>query len=417
MKKKLFLSGILGVALVFAIVVIGCDNDDGGEEKNTDPKVYFLSGSFGNVQFNLESSETSPSASVKGRSISRAVGDNYDLTGVLEDGAVLARLRGSYDPESRNWSVSARSSNDVVYTFDGRVDDAGGFRDANATIVEPTSADEWEPVFSPVAKRDTPWDFAGEPVESEESGMPSVALGYWSSSLDTGVIDGDEKILIPLGCLISDWKVKVITTETVKWSILSPYMIFIDQNQTLIKVTDMEDGTYEVINCYPYYKPTAANYAAALTAWMRLEEGAITGYEEHPLDREEAGDRWVYIDPAADDFPLCILPTVEEEQLLDFHQAKGWERWAVANNIQPSKRYAQYKFVFTDDNTFDMIQMIEGGGEGGALLYYSHENHYIFDSLEALNAANLQDERVFDKPLYSDEWIDLGVLKRTFTRN
>jgi hypothetical protein len=36
MKKKLFLSGILGVALVFAIVVIGCDNDDDGGGSNFD---------------------------------------------------------------------------------------------------------------------------------------------------------------------------------------------------------------------------------------------------------------------------------------------------------------------------------------------------------------------------------------------
>jgi hypothetical protein len=42
MKKKLFLSGILGMALVFAIAVISCDNDDGDEEKNTDPKTLVI---------------------------------------------------------------------------------------------------------------------------------------------------------------------------------------------------------------------------------------------------------------------------------------------------------------------------------------------------------------------------------------
>jgi hypothetical protein len=42
MNKKLFLSGILGVALVFAIAVISCNNDDGDEEKNTDPKTLVI---------------------------------------------------------------------------------------------------------------------------------------------------------------------------------------------------------------------------------------------------------------------------------------------------------------------------------------------------------------------------------------
>jgi hypothetical protein len=424
MKKKLFLSGILGVALVFAIAVIGCDNDDGDEGKNTDPTVYFLSGSFGDVQFNLESSsETSPSASVKGRSISRAVGDSYDLNGVLKDGAVLARLRGSYDLDSGNWSVSARSSNDVVYTFDGRIDNAGVFRGAGATIVIPPSesAKEWTPSFSPVTKSDTAWDFAGNPAESEASGMPSFAHGSWNAYWEKPVLgataDG-AKVSTSLRCIISDWKIKVIGTETREYGGDIPVdHIPIDQNQTIIEVIQADDGSYEVISCYPEYVPTAENYAAALTECLGLEERDIAIYDqEYPTEQPDG--RWVYMS-AQDRVTVCGGFLEEDnDKMLEFYAVNGWEAWAAANEVEPMKKYAKYKFVFTDDNvSFKMIQLIEGK-EDGTLWPMDFANTYAFDSLEALKAADLQEEHKVAFPHGKNgPHEDLGVLEMPFTRN
>jgi hypothetical protein len=427
MKTKRFLVFGLPVVLlaVSALLTMGlaaCDTGDGAGTgtNNTGDGPEFLSASFNSggktIQFNLQGGEGSSglSASVMNRSISRAAGldDGYDLTGVLRDDAVLARLRGSYDPESGNWSVSARSVDDVVYTFEGRVNGTGEFRDANATIVAPSAdLNEWEPVFSPVTRREEAgaWDLPGEPEESQASGMPSLALGYWSGSLVAGTAEE-----ISLGCLVSDWKVKVITTAPVEWSVISPYITLVDQNQTIIEVANPEDGVYEVISCYPYYAPTAENYAAAITDWLGLApENAVAHYEDYP-ERGDAPDRWVYIDPESG--PLCILPTEEFDQLLEFNLAKGWDRWAEEHNVTVAKKYAKYKFEFSDgNNTFDMIQMIEGGGTDGALSPDSYENHYVFDTLAALNAADLTEECRFASD-GDNNWENTGVLARTFTR-
>jgi hypothetical protein len=413
MKTKRFL--VFGLPVL--VLVLGLAVCDTGNDTDTDD-AFSLSGSFGNggksIQFNLQGDEGSSgiSSSVMGRSISRAAGldDGYDLTGILQDDEVLVRLRGTYDPESGNWSVSARSDEDVIYTFEGRVTGTGEFRDANATIVAPsTDTGEWAPVFAPVT-RATPWSITEEPVEIEASGMPSLALGYWGGSLHTGIIgETDEEVLIPLGCLISDWKVKVITNEAVEWSVILPYITLVDQNQTIIEVTNAGNGVYEVISCYPYYEPNATNFAAALTEWLGLPPvNAVAHYDEYP-NRMDAPERWVWIDPHAG--PLCILPTAEFEQLLEFYLAKGWDRWAEENNVTPARKYAKYKFEFSNDNnTFDMIQMIKGGGEGNTLSPDSYNNQYVFDTLQALNAAALTEECLFD----GSE--NKGVLKRTFTR-
>jgi hypothetical protein len=421
MKTKRFL--VFGLPVV--LLALGLAMCDVGGDPGSGTLTSFLSGflSVGGhtVYFNLQDDDDSSllSASAKGVSINKSEGldDGYDLTGVLEDGPVLARLRGSYDPETGNWAVSARSAEDVVYTFEGRVDSTGEFRDANATIVEPSSTetDEWAPVFAPVT-RATPWDLR-EPEESTASGMPPFAFGYWSGSLHTGVTDGEteQEVLIPLGCLISDWKVKVTNNGEADWSVMSTYNTLVDQNQTIIKVENKENGTYEVISCYPYYKPDE-NYAKAVAAWLGLNENDVKFYTSYP-DRGDAGDRWVWIDPQAVGPPLCILPTDEFEKLLEFYSAKGWERWAEENNVTSTRKYAKYKFVFSDENkTFDMIQMIKGGGEDGVLSSDALDNTYIFDTLSDLNEADLKEEHTFGTEEESEEVTDLGVLKRTFTR-
>jgi spermidine/putrescine-binding protein len=46
MNKKLFLMGILGIALVFGLVLVGCDKDDGDSNKGT-LTIYNSSGTTG----------------------------------------------------------------------------------------------------------------------------------------------------------------------------------------------------------------------------------------------------------------------------------------------------------------------------------------------------------------------------------
>jgi hypothetical protein len=342
---------------------------------------------------------------------------------VLEYDNVLVRLSGSYDRNSGNWSVSARygeGDSEAIYTIDGSVDNGGDFRGAGATIVVPDDdPDEWAPAFFQVTKSGATWSPAGEPVNSKtEGGMPSVAHGYWSGEWDTPVLGlEDAKIITSVRCVISDWKIKIIGTETRMYGDGADIPVsqeLIDQNQTIIEVTEEEDGSYTVISCYPEYVPTVQDFAAALTEYLELGAEDIEAISVFPETLPEG--RWVYQSPF-DRVPTCVnFLETDNEKLLEFYAVNGWEAWAVENGVEPEKKYAQYKFVFDGDNAFKMVRMIgwlDGHEEQWAI---PSGNHYTYDSLADLKDAELHEEHKIAVPSPDAYPIDTGVFEMPFTR-
>jgi hypothetical protein len=409
-KGKVFALGMWAAALTFGLILAGCSHGGG----DPDPE-FSLSGSFGGtgggqVHFDLESEEDLLSASVM-----RAVGDDgsYPLNGVLQDGtAPIERLQGYYDPIDGSWSVSARSGDNVVYTIDGMVGNAGAFLGAGATIVKSVAGNEWAPSFSPATETGA-WNL-GAPQAGTAYDMPSSRHGYWIGAWE-GDVSGlqGEKIFRSLQCLISGWKIKVTGTETYT---IAEGSIPIDQNQTIIEVNEVGD-TYEVISCYPEYKPDAEKFAAALTEYLGLSAGDITYYNSYS---PELTGRWVYMD-TNDLAPVCggDFTDADYKKMVEFYAVNGWETWATKNNVTPAKKYAKYKFVFAGDNgSFDMIQMIGGQG-GGTLAPMPHLNTYAFDTLQELKDATLYEEhkwyiKTISAPPQPED--DLGVLAIRFTR-
>jgi hypothetical protein len=402
-KSKVFVLGMLAAALTFGLLA-GCDI--GGGESGI--KVFSLLGGFGGVQFSLQGGGTA--------STIKAVTDNsYPLIGELYDEAknVLVPLRGIYDADTGSWSVSARSSNEIVYTIDGIGDDTGTFLGAGATVVEP-SGNEWTPSFSRV-DAGSPFTPLGDMVESEEEGMPDFAYGYWIATWEADVPGGtgDEKVFSSLRCLISEWKIKVTGTETYSYAPGSSTPL--DQNQTIIEVIPVADGSYEVISCYPEYVPDATNFAAALTEYLELSAGDIevcNNYLEPP-----SNGRWVSMVGSA---PVCggDFTEADSAKMVEFCAVNGWEAWAVTHSVTPVKKYAKYKFVFNGDS-FEMTKMIRGGGEGGALSPAPNLNTYTFGSLQALTTGTeLIEEHKFAYPHGAAGLAeDCGVLTTTFTSN
>jgi hypothetical protein len=363
MKKLAVLTAILAVALVWGLMLAGCDTGTSpGPGSGTEG--FSVSGSFtktadiggGNVNFDLKSN------SAFGRAVTA---DSYTISGVLEDGDVTIRLSGSYDPNTGNWSVSARSSA-IIYTLDGNVDSAGVSRGSSATIAV-KSGTEWVPYIFAVTEAAVSIPNAAEAEESETGGTPSFAQGYWHSNASSS--EGS----LSVGSIVSGWKVAVKGEYTTQYGTMP-----IEQSWTILEYEEKGGGAYEVIACYPEYVWTSDNLAKALAAYLGINETTITRLTEFPPSSGFPNGRWVYA--KADSATVGGFSNTEMNRLPVFFATGGWEKWATANpaGITKAKRYIKAKTSFTNNNTtFTMIRM------GVTSPYLT----VTFDSLAALKAA------------------------------
>jgi hypothetical protein len=365
MKRKLF-SLCVGLTLFSLLMLAGCDNgstddDDSGGEP------FSISGSFtktgtgddGTVKFDLKSNT----------GLSRAAEDSYTLSGVLEDGDLTMRLKGSFDPNTGKWSVSAKSTL-IIYTIDGSVDSAGISRGSSATIAVKKD-NEWVPFFFPVTEAGVSIPDAETAVESEESGMPSFAKGTWYANANYG-----GGYSTSMSCIISDWKIIVSGTNT------SPDGTQpLNQDMTLLEYTG-SGSNYDVIYCYPEYVETGADMAKALAAYLGIAENDITAYTELPT--QFPSGRWIWVDSTGTGSAFGNFSEAEFAKLRVFWATGGWETWAATHSVTPQNRYEKIKISYIASNTkFEAIRMV--GPATGENQPWNYTNSY--STLAALKAA------------------------------
>ncbi|MDR1910081.1 MAG: hypothetical protein LBQ35_09245 [Spirochaetaceae bacterium] len=398
---------VLLMAAMFAMT--GCDT---GINPGEDDEGFTISGSFtktgdagsGEVKFDLKGDA-----------------DSYALSGVLEDGGLTIRLKGSYDPNTGRWSVSAKSSS-IIYTLDGIVDSAGAFQAAGATIVvkSGTGAEEtWIPYIFPVTEGAVSIPDAGTAEDGETGGAPAVWQGNWYSYTDHG-----GGYTTSINVLISDWKASVSGISTSPDG-SSP----IEENWTLIELTESGGGSYEYIGCYPYYVMTSANLADAVGSYLgptvTVTPGSGSGVS---ITITAAGSSSsLSIDVAVDgdtifasmggsgeaDFEGAERDILDAawEKLRVFWRTNGWEQWAAGHNAEKANKYVKARMTLTNSNTFTMIEMVKVDNPS-APWYYTDR----FTSLAALRAAeaNLIEKR--DWNWSTSPPTDNGVEVMTFTR-
>jgi hypothetical protein len=304
------------------------------------------------------------------------------------------RLKGSFDPDTGKWSVSAKSSS-IIYTIDGSVDSAGTSRGSSATIAV-KSGDEWVPYFFPVTEAGVSISGAEEAVESLESGMPSFAKGTGYSSQDYG-----GGYSTSMSCIISDWKI-IVSGTTTSPNGTQP----IDQNMTLLEYTG-SDSDYEVIYCYPEYVQTSANMAKALAAYLGIAENDITAYTEFPT--QFPSGRWIYITSNSGSYGG--FSEAEFAKIQVFWATGGWEKWAATHDVTPQNRYEKKKISYIANNTkFEARNMV-----GPATGENAWEYTYSYSTLALLKAAeNLAEEH--DWSWDGQAMKDNGVKVMTFSR-
>ncbi|MDR1863087.1 MAG: hypothetical protein LBQ67_04105 [Treponema sp.] len=412
-------------AAIFTLA--GCDtgiNPGGG-----DSVAFSVSGSF------TKTGGAAGSGEVKFDLKRDAAG--HTLSGVLEDGDLTIRLKGSYDPNTGRWSVSARSSN-IMYTLDGIVDRAGKLQTANATIMVKSGAgvnETWSPYFFPVTEGAVSIPNAGTAVDGETGGVPAVWQGNWYSYKNYG-----GGYTASINVLISDWNASVSGISK------SPYGSKpIAENYTLIELTGSGNGPYEYIGCYPDYVMTSERFAAAVRSHLgpsvtvTADTGPGVGIIINEAGSSSSWSADVSVDVGSGtiiwEIPMPIgrigppeevtPPDIEVpegdrldadaawEKLDEFWSTGGWEQWAANNGVEQANRYVKARITFTgsNSNSFNMINMVAVENPSKPWEYT-----YIFPTLAALKVAEatLVEEHDWDESTWPPT--NKGVEVMTFTR-
>ena len=250
-----FATAKLQVIIAIAMItVIGfsftaCDNG-GGDDDNKQP-LFSVSGEFkgagnGNALFKAATTETVSRAAMSADA-------SYELTGELEDGDILFRLRGTFDSSTGSYIASSASSF-ARYTING---DANG---ATATLAV-KQGDDWISFIVSVTikevsvKDGNTQDYAG--------GLPSWAQGSWHDWYSKTPNDYTEHSF-ETWAYFDQWYY-----EASKSSVWHGNWDYTSTKYTVIKAEPLANGVYDVIFSYPFYKATDAQKKTALENFFR----------------------------------------------------------------------------------------------------------------------------------------------------
>jgi len=189
--------------LAFATIIslAGCPNpvDPGGEKKQQEQqetlvtKNLTIAGTFPSQQggdvakFTATAGEGARSLSA--RTISAT---SFELEGLLEDGDIIFRLRGSYNSNTKTYSLSAASSI-LRYTISGGFNDATGVATTGEAVIQvrDINNNEWTTIvvtITPATAADAPQIVAEneDAIEDyiEQGGIPLALRGIWRDTVD-----------------------------------------------------------------------------------------------------------------------------------------------------------------------------------------------------------------------------------------
>jgi hypothetical protein len=249
MKKTTKLFGVIVLVSIIGFGLTVCSDGGGGGGTSTQP-VFSVSGEFsGAVGKALFSAKTSETVSKSARSGVTT----YELTGELEDGDMLFRLRGTYDSSTGSYTVSSASSF-ARYTI------IGNKTSATATLAVLQNG-EWQSFIVSVTIKDVSIkdgdaiDYAG--------GLPAWAKGSWYSSWSEDP-SNYTKNSFEAWAYFDQWYY-----EAYRSSVWRGNWGFTATKYTVIKAEHIGNGVYDVIFSYPLYRATDAQKKTALENFFK----------------------------------------------------------------------------------------------------------------------------------------------------
>ena len=191
MKNTIRVLGIIALALIIGFGMISCSDGSGpGSKPKPDPDLpdintaFTISGSFEDTVSGIDAkfyatSTVSPTLSWSRNA--RATGELVEvaLEGLLEDGDITFKLKGSYNSETKLYMLSAAASF-MRYSISGDISKA----DSSTAVVQVKSGNTWtsievKNVSASVEGTPPEIDGSGEVEDELANGIPEEMWGVW----------------------------------------------------------------------------------------------------------------------------------------------------------------------------------------------------------------------------------------------
>jgi len=253
--------GIIALVAIMGFGVMACGgNSSDGDKKQTDAlpseTTFSVKGEFDDKKFSLANAENYTRAAVSAES--------YAIAGELEDGAIIFRLSGTYDPVARNYTASAASSM-IRFSISGAFNEQGDSLGSTATVLT-KDGDNWTAVSFVVTESNTVTFTATEIAPEYDGGIPEWARGWWRYS----------------GFGFSS---KVLFSQ---WAFMEEYS-YVDDGKTIIQTlaasiieTENKGAYWDVIAGYPVYIGSREQLEAAALAFLTSKGLTGTKLDENP---------------------------------------------------------------------------------------------------------------------------------------
>jgi len=190
MKTRKTLIGITALIIAAIFTLTGCPPGDTDTELletlNLTIAGSFASQGGGEAVF---FATTATNTMLSSRSISAT---DFELTGLLEDGAITFRLRGNYNSETKTYTLAAAGSF-LRYSISGEFNDDGAAITGNAVVqvnsnpLNP-SAGTWTTFIAEIDVTATMPEIDDDPIEGivdeTEGGIPMSFRGIWRDTHD-----------------------------------------------------------------------------------------------------------------------------------------------------------------------------------------------------------------------------------------
>jgi len=176
MKNTIKVFGIIALALIIGFGMIAC-SDGGGGGKKEEP--FTISGTFASQANDINAKFYASATDGRSARAARAAENETEMEGLLEDGDITFKLKGSYNSATKLYVLSAASSF-LRYSISGDIDSS----EPGKAIVQVKSGSDWTVIEIDVAVTTSGGTFSGkgEAQDALASGIPQEMWGVWWGS-------------------------------------------------------------------------------------------------------------------------------------------------------------------------------------------------------------------------------------------
>jgi len=175
MKRKIKAFGVIIFIIIIGFSIAAC-SDPNDQGSNTP---FIIAGSFTNESEGINAKFYASSADGRSIRAARSAANEVEMEGLLEDGGITFKLKGSYNSATRLYVLSAASSI-LRFSISGDLDSS----EPGKAIVQVKSGNDWIVIEIDVAVTTSGGSFSskGEVQDALANGIPQNMWGIWWGS-------------------------------------------------------------------------------------------------------------------------------------------------------------------------------------------------------------------------------------------